>query len=144
MTRVDFYLLPTHDAASRLHFVCKLAAKAISGGVKLHIWPETPAESATLNRLLWTYEDISFIPHASADSSEPDCPVMLDPHHQLATPGAILINLSNDIPAPIDGLDRIIEIVDENSKRKTRGREHYRLYRQHGCTLQHHQLGTQQ
>ena len=144
MTRVDFYLLPTHDAASRLHFVCKLAGKAVSEGIKLHIWTETESESATLDRLLWTYKDISFVPHASVDASKADCPVTLDSYHQPARDGKILINLSQDIPDSIGELERIIEIVDEDTERKTRGRKHYRLYRQYGCNLKHHQLGTQQ
>ncbi|WP_455380933.1 DNA polymerase III subunit chi [Acidihalobacter prosperus] len=144
MTRVDFYLLPTHDANSRLKFVCKLAGKAVSEGIRLHIWTENAAESATLDRLLWTYKDVSFVPHASVDTSQADCPVTLDPHHQPSTQGRILVNLSQDVPDSIESLERIIEIVDEDTERKTQGRKHYRLYRQQGCNLKHHQVGTPQ
>lgn len=140
MTRVDFYLLPTDEPAARLQLVCRLAGKAFASLRRLHIHAATPAECALLDRLLWTHEDASFLPHAITHAADPNYPITLGHTVESLADGMALINLADDVPSQFDCFDQVAEIVDEDPDRKARSRKHYRLYREHGCELQHHQL----
>lgn len=140
-TRVDFYLLPTVEALARMHFACRLADKALASGRRLHVLTGDRAECEMLSRLLWTHGDTSFRPHAITHASDPDYPVTLGYTADSLTGGSALLNLAPDVPDGYASFEQIAEIVDENPDIKARSRAHYRLYRNHGCSLQHHALG---
>lgn len=140
MTRVDFYLLPTLDPDQRLRFACKLADKAFASQRRLHILTTDRAECSTLDHLLWTHQDISFLPHAISDSADLNYPITLGYTHESLAGADVLINLSPEIPAQLEQFRQVAEIVDEDSQRKAAARLHYRLYRERGCDLQHHKM----
>lgn len=140
-TRVDFYLLPTAEPLARLQFACKLADKALASGRRLHVLTGDRSECEMIDRLLWTYGDISFRPHAITDAGNTDYPITLGCTADSLTGGSALLNLAPDVPDHYALFGQIAEIVDENPDIKIRGREHYRLYRSYGCDLQHHALG---
>lgn len=140
MTRVDFYLLPTQDAKSRLRFVCRLASKAFVSQRKLHILTASRAECHALDHLLWSHDDISFIPHAITHAADLEYSITLGYTTASLTGGGALVNLTPEIPDQCLVFEHIAEIVDEDNDRKARGRQHYRIYREQGCVLHHHKL----
>ena len=141
--KVDFYLLGTPDPRARLATACRLAEKAFDQGLRVAMHTTSPAETAELDELLWTFSDRSFVPHAvwPADSSlAEETPVLIANGALPATHRDVLINLGGDPPADALHFGRICEIVgaDEGAKRQARVR--WRSYRNAGLTPESHNL----
>jgi len=140
MSRVDFYILPD-DSRNRLQlFACRLAEKAWQQGHRILIHTDSAGDSQQLDDLLWTFRDGSFIPHAQQGSGDDaDQPIMIS--HQDMDPGSfqLLINLSSTTPDN-DRFERIAEILNQEESRKQAGRAHYKIYRERGHELHHHDM----
>jgi DNA polymerase III subunit chi len=141
MTRVDFYLLPSTDETARLRVVCRLADKIFGLGQQLHIHTADAQQAQKLDRLLWTFQDISFLPHSLA-GSESAGPITVGHDNAPAAGGDVLINLAPDTPHFFSRFERVAEVVDEQPEVRAAGRTRYRFYRDRGYPLQHHQLGS--
>ncbi|MEJ2629767.1 MAG: DNA polymerase III subunit chi [Acidihalobacter sp.] len=141
MTRVDFYLLPSTDETARLRVVCRLAVKIFGLGQQLHIHTADAQQAQKLDRLLWTFQDTSFLPH-SLVGSESATPITIGYDNAPATDGDVLINLAPDTPHFFSRFERVAEVVDEQPDVRVAGRTRYRFYRDRGYALQHHQLGS--
>lgn len=138
MTRVDFYVLPVSEPHGRLSFACRLAEKAWLGGHKVYLHGADAAAARSLDELLWSFRDTSFVPHAL----QPDAstPVLIgsgdDPgdHHD------VLINLGATIPEFFGRFERVAEIVlnDPASLRTSRAR--WSFYKDRGYLLEHHDM----
>lgn len=142
MTRVDFYLLSTADETARLRVVCRLADKIFGLGQQLHIHTADAEQERSLDRLLWTFQDISFLPHRLTGAESAVVPISLGHDGTPAAGGDVLINLAPDTPHFFSRFERVAEIVDEQPEVRAAGRTRYRFYRDRGYPLQHHQLGS--
>ncbi|WP_455386104.1 DNA polymerase III subunit chi [Acidihalobacter prosperus] len=142
MTRVDFYLLSTAEETARLRVVCRLADKVFGLGQQLYIHTADAEQTRHLDRLLWTFQDISFLPHSSADDETAMAPIRLGHDQTPAAGGDVLINLAPETPHFFSRFERVAEIVDEQPEVRAAGRTRYRFYRDRGYPLQHHQLGS--
>ncbi|MDN5864130.1 MAG: DNA polymerase III subunit chi [Gammaproteobacteria bacterium] len=140
MTRVDFYVTAQSGALARERLACRLAAKAVKLGHRLHIHLADEAALKRLDDLLWTFSDASFLAH-DALGAHAAAPVTL------ATGGApqpvpeLLINLADDIPKFFSNFPRVAEIISADAATRELGRERFRFYRDRGYPLQHHELG---
>jgi DNA polymerase-3 subunit chi len=140
MSRVDFYVLSDEALDARLRYACRLAARAVEQGC--HVYMQTP-EPQKLDDMLWTFSDSSFLPHEiyrGEPASHARVMVMLGNAEGPASHRALLINLTDNLPADIKAYDRIAEIVDVDPERKRNARERYKQYREQGCTLESHNL----
>ena len=142
MTRVDFYLLETTDETARLRVVCRLADKIFGLGQQLYIHTADAEQTQRLDRLLWTFQDISFLPHQIADAAGGAASIRLGHDNAPVAGGDVLINLAPETPHFFSRFERVAEIVDEQPDVRTAGRARYRFYRDRGYPLQHHQLGS--
>jgi len=138
--QVDFYILNQADKQTRHHFVCRLADKAYQRKHTLYIHTDIEQEAYTLDDLLWTFRDTSFIPHQLVSEN---VSIQLPSVHIGYTEPAsncddILINLSTTIPTFAQRFNRIIEVVAE--AQKVVSREHYRYYREQGYQPTIHQI----
>ena len=76
--RADFYILEDSAATARALTACRLAAKAYAHGHQVYIHCQDQAAAMTLDNLLWTFKEDSFIPHNLADEPiKPSPPVQL-------------------------------------------------------------------
>ena len=96
MARVDFYVLAQVDERARHMLACKLAEKAwrLDNTVYIHAGSQADAES--LDKLLWTFRDGSFVPHGLAgrnDGTE-SSPIMIGSDTKGVDARDLLINLS--------------------------------------------------
>ncbi|WP_137938256.1 DNA polymerase III subunit chi [Chitinivorax sp. B] len=137
MTRIDFY---TH-VEDRAGVVCQLAAKAVSQGKRVMIFTAGPAETDLIDQRLWTFNQLSFIPHCRANHElAAETPVIVDhvaetlPHHE------ILINLHPDWPRFFSRFERLIEIVSQQPDITDAARQRFRYYRDCGYDIQSHNL----
>lgn len=137
--QIDFYLLSDSDP---MPFSCRLIEKIYHK--KRHIYVHTSNQAAAhrLDDLLWTYKDISFIPHnLYGEGPEPPPPIQigfgLEPQQQRYD---ILLNFAPDIPAFYTKFKRVLEIIANEETALAQGRENYKYYRSQNCDIKTHKI----
>jgi DNA polymerase-3 subunit chi len=141
--RVDFYVLKGAAANQRRAFACRLTEKAYLRDLSIVIANDTLADARSLDDLLWTFSERSFVPHEvcpDEHSMDPAAKVRL---LALPTPmpGAdLLVNLTDRLPDGWERFPRIAEIIDGDEERRRLGRERFKTYRELKVALETHQL----
>lgn len=142
MARADFYILS--EGADPNRFACSLANKAWQQGHNLHILAADRDAAQGLDELLWTFQDISFLPHALVGNDEAgQVPVTIGWPEQSPAEGDVLINLAPQLPEQATGFRRVAEIVAADDDRRREARERYRRYREAGFELHSHDLSSE-
>ena len=146
MPRVDFYILADDQLSSLQQYACRLAEKHWQSGKRVLIQTDSADDSQSLNELLWNVREDSFIPHgiASLEPVDMQQPILISHQKITDTHFQRVINLSSR-PSDITENDELMieEILNQNEQRKQSGREHYKIYRELGYTLEHHTLETE-
>jgi DNA polymerase-3 subunit chi len=130
LVRLEFHT----DIADPLGYGYRLLRKAYRRGLKVVVCAE-PERLGRLDTLLWTFEQLEFVPHARLRSGErPDSGVLARTPIWLADAGTpwpradVVVNLGEQ---PIDEpqrFERIIEIVGQESDERQAGRRRWRHY----------------
>jgi DNA polymerase-3 subunit chi len=136
MTRIDFH----SNVPDKLGYACRLIRKAYGAGLKMVVHGSA-AQLSTLDAQLWTFSALDFLPHCGVDSPYAGVtPIVLAaaldkvPHHDL------LINLLPETPARFATFERMIEVVGADAADRDAGRARYRMYRERGYPLAHHDI----
>lgn len=142
MTRADFYIVP--EPAIPYRFVCQVADKVRNEGYDIYIHAASREEAAAIDDLLWTFRDISFLPHAAIDSADgvEDCPIIIGWEGETPAPRRVLINLSGAMPDNPDAYERIIEVVPSDPAGRQQARLRYKDYRDKGVEMYSHNIGS--
>ena len=141
MTRIDFYVLPEQGRSNREHLACRLTEKAYDRGHRIFIHTATREQAETLDTLLWTYRDESFLPHAlCTDELADDSPIQIGHSEEPRGNCDVLINLSLEVPAFFSRFERVAELVGSGNDERQRAREAFRFYKDRGYPLDTHQL----
>jgi len=143
--RIDF----AFGAPDRLRAACQTARKRYLAGRRLVVYCSDGSRLSAFDRMLWAFDDISFVPHVLAgDPLAPDTPVLLtaaDPAAALAhtgpAPEVWLLNLDDGCPPNYDGYERLLEIVSDDPADRQAARQRWRAYQAAGHALQSHDLG---
>lgn len=135
MTEVEFHT----GVSEPLAFACRLLRKAVRQGVRVQV--TAPADTlAALDRLLWTFEERDFVPHARVPgvpaSLARRTPLWLSTAVQVDDAPRVLVNLGGDMPDVAAPVDRVIEIVATEDAAD--GRERWRAYKALGVPMKHH------
>lgn len=132
MTRIDFYT----GSSDKLRTACQLSHKAMQSGVRTVISSSDALDA--LDKLLWHYPAIAFIPHCHSNAEEAgQMPVVLNngsgklPHHEL------LISLHSECVSFFSRFERVIEIISNDAEDSRLGRERFKFYRDRGYELRH-------
>ncbi len=139
MTQIDFYINKSSSPQFALRTVCRIAEKAFKAGLTVHIQTENESDTQTLDTLLWTFRDRSFVPHEIFDISKLACPITIGTNFESAK-ADMLINLAKKTPENTVQYQRIAEIIDNKDESIRAGRERYRFYREQGHEPQHHEV----
>lgn len=155
MTRIDF----AFGAPDRLRMACQVVRKRFLAGQRLVVYCRDGSRLAAFDRMLWAFDDTSFVPHVLAnDPLASETPVVLtagDPQQaaqaaQAAQPAAgvdapplWLLNLDNECPPGFDAFERLLEIVSDDPDDKQAARQRWRLYQNAGHTPVSHDLSRQ-
>ena len=137
MTRVDFHF----NAPGKLQYGSRLVRKIYRAGHKVVVYaqPETIAE---LDRMLWTFSALEFIPHVAADHQLAGrTPVLLASDVCDTSHAEVLVNLGATTPAFFSRFERLIEVVEANEDERASARERWRYYKDRGYAVQGHDLG---
>ncbi|MEN7341611.1 MAG: DNA polymerase III subunit chi [Pseudomonadota bacterium] len=138
MSRVDFYVLSDTSADARESFACRLAAKASQLDNRVHILHGDPDHLETMDALLWTFSDASFVAHDRWPADDAIAPVTLGiASDGLPEDATVCINLTS---TPVMGCQRVAEIVAANDDAKTASRQLYAAYRDDGAELNTHKI----
>jgi len=140
-TRVDFYILANDAPQGRLQFACRLTEKAYALDHRVYAHTTSPEEAATLDELLWTFRQGSFIPHSRLENdTESRAPVTIGMPERCLQEGDLLINLSAAAPDFATNFSRVAEIVAGNEKARQAGRDRYKQYRAMGLEPETHKI----
>ena len=138
--RVDFYVLKTSTAKQRWTFACRLTEKAYLRDLQVVLVSETAADAASLDELLWTFNERSFVPHDMLASEDAAAPVRLTCDLSTIEAADLLVNLSGQLPDRLERFSRIAEIIDTDDERRRLGRERFKAYRELKLPVETHQL----
>jgi DNA polymerase-3 subunit chi len=141
MTEVSFHF----NVPDRLDYVCRFLRKAVRKGatVVVHAAPPT---LAALDRALWSFDPIDFVPHVRLQPGEApptrlaSTPVWLaesgtDPGHH-----DVLLNLCDDPPAGFESYARVIEIVSREPGQREAARLRWKHYAGRGYPIVRHEV----
>jgi DNA polymerase-3 subunit chi len=143
MSRVDFYILPEGSGTER--FDCTMAKKAWSAGNRVHIHTQSAENAKGIDDLLWTFRDISFIPHEIYSGSEnEETPVTVGYGHDFPESSQVIINLDKEIPKFVNKFERIVEIVGGDETTKQFARQRYKQYKSGDFETHDHKITNTQ
>ncbi|MBP7485191.1 MAG: DNA polymerase III subunit chi [Aquabacterium sp.] len=142
MGKVEFH----HGVPDKIGYACRLLRKAYRSGASVVVTADD-ATLKTLDKQLWVFEDLEFVPHvlALADKAVPErqwpTPIWLTPDPASA-PGErqILVNLGWDIPQPLDRYARLFEVVSTQPDDRQQGRRRWKQYESMGWQIQPHEV----
>jgi DNA polymerase III subunit chi len=143
--QIDFYILAGSGHDARLGTACRVIEKAARQQKRVLVRTGNEGDARTLDELLWTFSDISFVPHRlisneSGRTSATEEPVLIT-HSDTTNPGCdVLVNLTDTIPESATQYPRIVEIVTNAPEAREAGRVRYRDYRALGFELNVHNL----
>ncbi len=142
MPTVTFY---THVADLET-FACRLSKRAVEAGCRVLVWSRSEEQTAALDRLLWSFEPESFLPHEiwlPDTPCPPEPPVLLADGDELPAIAAdwVVLNLSAELWSQAPQVPaRILEIVGAGEPQLAAARQRFRAYRQSGCRLEYHKM----
>jgi DNA polymerase III subunit chi len=138
MTSIDFYF----NAGDRLDVACRLAGKALQRKQRVLIYAPQAEMAQRVDRMLWTAQAVSFLPHCYAhDPLAADTPVLIASDDAPAAAGCeVLLNLSAECPPFFERHERLLEIVAQDEEQVLAGRARFKFYRDRGYALRSHDL----
>lgn len=143
MARVDFYILDTPPGPEADRFACRLAARAFAADHRVYVLVDDTRRAEALDELLWTFSDVSFVPHARLGTPEADAaPVLIGPGGEVPAECTVTLNLGAVAVEPGGADARILEVIAADAELKAAGRERYRRYQNAGHLLETHRVGS--
>jgi len=140
VTRVDFYVLKPGSRGNRYTLAARLAEKAWRSGHRVLISVGSEEEQRHMDRLLWTFRDIGFVPHGLVGQADPALNPVLVTLDDADEEHDVLVNLQAGVPEFFSRFERVAECVDEDPAVRQAGRERYRFYRERGYPLHTHEV----
>ena len=156
MPQIDFYILAANSSRDINRLCCQLCEKALIQEMNVLIYTQSIEQAETLDKLLWSFKENSFIPHYNqlteqneSSQSKFDYPVLISSNDTLNEHySQLLINLSNTVPPFYQQFSRIAEMIDNNSinnsinnnNARESARERYRFYQKNHYPLNKYDL----
>ena len=138
MTRIDFY----SNSPSRLHTACQLAAKAFALRTPVALFAPDTELARSLDRMLWTFQATSFVPHCLAhDRLAGETPVLIVSNLDQSKHDELVINLGVECPPGFGRFRRLIEVVGVDEEERRLARLRWRFYKERGYEVNHQELG---
>ena len=137
MTGIDFYF----NAPDRLQVACRLAGKALSQKQRLLVYAPQPETASRIDKMLWTWPAIGFVPHCMAhDGLAAETPVLIATGEETPPGCELLLNLGAECPPHFARFERLLEVVSADEEDKKAARARYRFYQERGYRIASHDL----
>jgi DNA polymerase-3 subunit chi len=137
VTSIDFYF----NAEDRFQVVCRLAAKAVKQRQRMLIYAPDAETASRIDRLLWTWPAIGFVPHCALHAPlAAETPVLIASGEDTPPGCEVLLNLGAECPPHFERFARLLEVIstEEDERKAARGR--YRYYTDRGYRISNHDL----
>ena len=132
MTIVEFH----HNAADRTLVTCALIAARLREGHKVAVFAPDPEKADLIDRTLWTFSALSFVPHCRDSAPLKDStPVVISQSLEDPLGCDVLVNFSDSLPPNPGRFAALIEVVGPDSAERHAARERYKFYRERGHPL---------
>jgi len=144
MTEVNFHF----NVPDRLAYACRLLRKALRSGASGVAVSAPGATLAALDRLLWTFDDLEFIPHVLLREGEAlaprlaRTPIWLVPRADMAAHLPVLVHLGDEPAVGFESYERLIEIVAADEAQRDAGRRRWKHYAARGYAIHKHEVGA--
>lgn len=141
MTEVAFHF----NVPDKLVYTCRLLRKACRARARVVVTGDA-ALLQELDRVLWTFEPLEFVPHVRAANAarvaerQRDTPVQLldslnEPPHQ-----EVLVNLGPSLAAGFESFKRLIEVVSGETVDRQAARSRWKHYEDRGYNITRHDV----
>lgn len=141
MTEVSFHF----NVPDRTEYTCRLLRKATRQGARVVV--TGPAQVlAGLDRALWTFDPLEFVPHLllRRDEAVPqrlaDTPVWLLEDAATSMHHDVLLNLGHEAPSGFESFARLIEIVSIGDDDRAAARGRWKHYAGRGYDIKRHEV----
>lgn len=144
MTAVSFYT----GVPERMEYACRLLRKAVQQGAKITVCGPGPVLEK-MDRQLWSFEATEFVPHLRWSKAQgraltpamQSTPIWLVEEADLAPHHEVLLNLGDDLAPGFEAFERVLEVVSTEALDASAGRKRFKLYREQGLSVKHHEVG---
>ncbi len=138
-----FYILDSDDDIN--YCTCKIIKKFYEEGKKILVSSKNSILIDDLNKLLWTFEQLSFIPHSTSKDYDSFTPVLLTETGYkndsiIKKDYNIFINLDDEVKTDYYNYEIVIELVSGNEHQKNLAREKYLYYKKNRLNVKHENL----
>ena len=143
MTEVAFHF----NVPDRIEYACRLLRKAVRKGARVTVGGP-PADLARLDRALWTFDPLEFVPHVMPRPGEElaprlrTTPVWLVADLARAGHHDVLVNLFDEPPPGFESFARVIEIVSADEHDRQAARQRWKHYAARGYAIEKHEVGA--
>ena len=136
MTKIDFHVLPSPGRRQHDVYVCELVQEAMKRGRRVHIHCLDDDMVTSLDDLLWTFHDTSFVPHAIAGTPDAaEVSVLLAASLEPPATADLLVNLHVDVPPFFSQFEQVVETTGEDDQAKAIARGRYKFYKDRGYPI---------
>lgn len=137
MTQVFFY----HGASDKIAAACALISGAWAKRKAMLVYAPDKPVADSVDRLLWTRDQLSFVPHCRADSPlAAETTILITDRLEQVAQTERLMNLSSEIPAAYQRFQSLIEVVGQQDEERQAARERVRFYKEQGCDVRYFDL----
>jgi DNA polymerase-3 subunit chi len=143
MTEVSFHF----NVPDRTEYTCRLLRKALRKGAQVVV-TGTPQVLSNLDRALWSFDPLEFVPHAMARPGHEiaarlrTTPVWLVADLAQAGHHDVLVNLFDAAPAGFESFARVIEIVTPDENDRAAARQRWKHYASRGYAIEKHEVAS--
>ncbi|CAL7963888.1 DNA polymerase III subunit chi [Gammaproteobacteria bacterium] len=135
--KAAFYILTEPTPKARDLYACRVIEKAFSNGQTVYVHAATVAEAQSFDVQLWTFRDISFVPHEIYNQNlNSAAPVLIGYDAVPTGKKDILINLTSETPSFYQQFDHIIEVIPNDANLKAAARKRYQVYQSSGYKIE--------
>lgn len=143
MTEITFHF----NVPERSSYVCRFVRKAVRLGSGVVITGPAAALGA-LDRALWVFDDLAFVPHAMLRPGEVVAARMGPTPVWLSTdalqPGRhdVLVNLGDEPPAGYESFAKVVEVVGTDDAERLAARARWKHYASRGYEIARHEVAA--
>lgn len=137
MTQVFFY----HGASDRIAAACALIGGAWAKRRPLIVYAPEKQVADSVDRSLWTANQLSFIPHCRADSPlAAETSILIADRLDAPAQQERLMNLSQEQPPGYQRFASLVEVVGQDEEDRLAARERVHRYKEAGCDVRYFDL----
>ena len=143
MTEVHFHF----NVPDRVAYTCRLLRKVSRLGKGVTV--TGPAITLQkLDRLLWTFEPLEFIPHALLRAGQAPAPrlaatpIWLAEQADDAPPRPVMVHLGDEPAIGFESFERLVEVVSTDPAERDAARQRWRHYASRGYAIERHDVAA--